>query len=278
MQLTRPAPRQLAARSSQLIQVFDGPEGVGSVGKASPATRLHGIADTTLRGLPYVGTVAASTGYIVAMVSPQEPGLRAKFNWDRVLRHELTHVVTLQQMHERIQNGEGWRSNSIVLSPNSTLTTGSISHIEFENNLKGPVTSTAPLSVLGQPFSVNGNTVLKGFADVTQLSLGQFLEVSGFVDTDSSIMAARVALDDTSPNPWRISGFITQVDLGASTATIGGPPGQPAYGRSFGSSVVRSRSLGVYIAWPHWQQKFTWAAYSLPQRGQNMDAPPPRVL
>lgn len=135
--------------------------------------------------------------------------------------------VTLQQMHERIAEGDGWRSDSVVVSPDSTLTSGSVSQIKFENNLKGPVTSTAPLSVLGQPFSVNGNTVLKGFTDVTQLSAGQYLEVSGLVDTDSSLMASRVALDDTSPNPWRISGFITQFNGGASTATIGGPPGQP---------------------------------------------------
>lgn len=135
--------------------------------------------------------------------------------------------VTLQQMHERIDDGGGWRSDSVVLSPDPTLTSGSISQIKFENNLKGPITSTAPLSVLGQPFSVNGNTVLKGFTDVAQLSVGQFLEVSGFVDTDSSLMAARVALDDTSPNPWRITGFLTQFDGASSTATIGGPPGQP---------------------------------------------------
>jgi len=134
--------------------------------------------------------------------------------------------ITLQQMHERIGDGGGWRSDSVVLSPDSTLTSGSVSQIKFENNLKGPVTSTAPLSVLGQPFSLNGNTVLKGFTDVSQLSVGQFLEISGFVDTDSSLIASRVARDDTSPNPWRITGFLTQFNGGSSTATIGGPPGQ----------------------------------------------------
>jgi hypothetical protein len=57
-------------------------------------------------------------------------------------------------------------------------------------------------------------------------------------------MAARVALDDTSPNPWRISGFITQVDLGASTATIGGPPGQPI---SFGGTSPTGCGAGPVI-------------------------------
>ncbi|MBN2021410.1 MAG: tetratricopeptide repeat protein [Pirellulales bacterium] len=49
---------------------------------------------TRMTGLPYVGTVAASSGRMVAMVSPGEgPPL----NWARVMRHELVHVVTLQQ-------------------------------------------------------------------------------------------------------------------------------------------------------------------------------------
>lgn len=136
--------------------------------------------------------------------------------------------VTLHEMHERINSAEGWRSNSVVLGPDATLSSGSVSHIEFENNLKGPITSAAPLSVLGQPFTVNGNTVLVGFTDVSQLAVGQFLEVSGFVDVDSSIVASRVARDDSSPNPWRISGFLTQFNGGASTATIGSPPGGQA--------------------------------------------------
>ncbi len=48
-------------------------------------------------GLPYLDTVAASTGYIVAMASPNDLGVSRQFNWARVLRHELVHVVTLQQ-------------------------------------------------------------------------------------------------------------------------------------------------------------------------------------
>ncbi len=46
-------------------------------------------------GLPWIGTVGACTGKVVAMVSPS--ALRNPFNWGRVLRHELTHAITLQQ-------------------------------------------------------------------------------------------------------------------------------------------------------------------------------------
>ncbi|MBN1908256.1 MAG: tetratricopeptide repeat protein [Pirellulales bacterium] len=50
-----------------------------------------------MTGLPYIGTVAASSGRIVAMASPNDPAVHNKFDWARVLRHELTHVITLQQ-------------------------------------------------------------------------------------------------------------------------------------------------------------------------------------
>lgn len=46
-------------------------------------------------GLPWLQTIGASTGTIVALTSPaatEEP-----YNWARVLRHEFVHVVTLQQ-------------------------------------------------------------------------------------------------------------------------------------------------------------------------------------
>lgn len=57
---------------------------------------------TRMVGLPYVGPVAASTGDIVVMVSPNDPMIGRKFNWAETLRHEMVHVVTLQQTGYRI--------------------------------------------------------------------------------------------------------------------------------------------------------------------------------
>jgi len=57
----------------------------------------HQLFSARMVGLPYIGTVAASTGYIVAMASPYDPEARRQMNWARVLTHELVHVVTLQQ-------------------------------------------------------------------------------------------------------------------------------------------------------------------------------------
>lgn len=53
-------------------------------------------------GLPYLGTVAASTGRVVAMVSPGERRPPRTAEWTRTLTHELVHVITLQQTHFNI--------------------------------------------------------------------------------------------------------------------------------------------------------------------------------
>jgi cellulose synthase operon protein C len=46
-------------------------------------------------GLPWVQTIGASTGMIVALASPT--ATEKPFNWARVLRHEFVHILTLQQ-------------------------------------------------------------------------------------------------------------------------------------------------------------------------------------
>jgi tetratricopeptide (TPR) repeat protein len=49
--------------------------------------------------LPDLHTIGASTGRIVAMVSPYGKEIRRPFNWARVLRHELVHIFNLEQTH-----------------------------------------------------------------------------------------------------------------------------------------------------------------------------------
>ena len=70
-----------------LVEIFNRAEGADG----------HQWFSTRLIGLPYVGTVAASTGRMVAMVSPNEPDIGKHYNWHRVMTHELVHVITLQQ-------------------------------------------------------------------------------------------------------------------------------------------------------------------------------------
>jgi tetratricopeptide (TPR) repeat protein len=60
----------------------------------------HGWFSARMVGLPYVGTVGACAGRVVAMQSPNDA--REPFNWARVLRHEFVHVVNLQQTNFNI--------------------------------------------------------------------------------------------------------------------------------------------------------------------------------
>ncbi|MEX0718558.1 MAG: tetratricopeptide repeat protein [Planctomycetaceae bacterium] len=46
-------------------------------------------------GLPWIQTIGASTGMMVAMASPT--AAEKPFNWARVLKHEFVHIITLQQ-------------------------------------------------------------------------------------------------------------------------------------------------------------------------------------
>ncbi|MCA9081185.1 MAG: tetratricopeptide repeat protein, partial [Planctomycetaceae bacterium] len=55
----------------------------------------HAWFSTRMSGLPWVQTIGASTGMIVALTSPQKT--QKKFNWARVLKHEFVHVLTLQK-------------------------------------------------------------------------------------------------------------------------------------------------------------------------------------
>jgi len=57
----------------------------------------HSWFSARLVGLPYLGTVAASTGRIVGMVSPGETQTHGNYAWARTLKHEMTHVFNLQQ-------------------------------------------------------------------------------------------------------------------------------------------------------------------------------------
>ena len=72
-----------------------------------PSHEQFGVRTT---GLPWIGTVGACTGNVIAMDVPRggESGgpnaadLMGNFDWARVLRHEYTHTVTLALTNNRI--------------------------------------------------------------------------------------------------------------------------------------------------------------------------------
>jgi predicted Zn-dependent protease len=61
-------------------------------------------------GLPWIGTVGACTGKVVAMASPR--GVEKPYNWARVLKHEVSHVITLQQTRFHIPH---WYTEALAV-------------------------------------------------------------------------------------------------------------------------------------------------------------------
>jgi tetratricopeptide (TPR) repeat protein len=58
-------------------------------------TRGHGWFSARMIGLPYIGTVGACAGQVVALASPGD--MDQPYNWARVVKHEFVHVLNLQQ-------------------------------------------------------------------------------------------------------------------------------------------------------------------------------------
>ncbi len=63
----------------------------------------HDRFSVRVAGDPYVGTVGASTGPVIALVTPREGrGTLGTYDWARVMRHEYVHTITLGATGNRI--------------------------------------------------------------------------------------------------------------------------------------------------------------------------------
>ncbi|MFO0893049.1 MAG: tetratricopeptide repeat protein [Isosphaeraceae bacterium] len=89
---------------------------VGRFGYAPPGkTRIeimknHQWFSGRTIGLPFIPTVGACTGKVVALASPR--ATRQAFNWARVLKHEVVHVITLQQTEFNIPH---WYTEALAV-------------------------------------------------------------------------------------------------------------------------------------------------------------------
>ncbi|TWT39582.1 tetratricopeptide repeat protein [Blastopirellula retiformator] len=74
-------------------------------------TSGHGWFSARMVGLPYIGTVGACAGKMLALASPT--AMPQKYNWGNVLRHEFVHVVNLQQTDFNIPH---WYTEAIAVT------------------------------------------------------------------------------------------------------------------------------------------------------------------
>lgn len=69
-----------------------------------------------ITGMPFIHTIAACTGPVIAIEVPREgpPSKHlGRFDWPRVIQHEYTHTITLAQSHNRIPH---WLTEAAAVS------------------------------------------------------------------------------------------------------------------------------------------------------------------
>jgi tetratricopeptide (TPR) repeat protein len=63
-------------------------------------------------GRPFIGTIGACTGRVIAMAAPRGRPPFGRFNWASVLRHEFTHTVTLAATNNHIPH---WMTEGLAV-------------------------------------------------------------------------------------------------------------------------------------------------------------------
>lgn len=91
----------------QIHQRVAGPEGIEHEPSRRTLIELmpdHASFAVRIAGMPRIHTIAASTGPVIAMESPQDaPGHTVgPYDWARVIQHEYAHTVTLSRTRNRI--------------------------------------------------------------------------------------------------------------------------------------------------------------------------------
>ncbi|WP_395377208.1 DUF5666 domain-containing protein [Marinicella sp. W31] len=111
------------------------------------------------------------------------------------------------------QGGTGYKIRYRVGSDvNDTITSGTLDSIDLINTHKGPLTSVDPLRVFNIDVLVTGNTFLDDLPAVDQLNVGDEVKISGFVDTNSSVLATRIEQPSDPLDEWKLSGYATNIN------------------------------------------------------------------
>ena len=124
--------------------------------------------------------------------------------------------------------GEGFATRvEIGEDVSSDFTSGTAVRIAVDNNVKGPVTSVDPLTVLGQNVVATGDTVLSDLTAISDLAVTDEVEVSGFSDDNNVIQATRIQRKAGGIAVWKLTGRVSNVtpggfDVGTQNVQLNG--------------------------------------------------------
>lgn len=114
-------------------------------------------------------------------------------------------------------------------SVNADGLTGTAREVVFNNDIEGVVTAVSTdnvhIGIMGQVIRVNALTVLHGFTQLSELALGNVVEVSGVRDAQNQLLASSIALKQAAYIPGstlELKGFVGQLDTQNKTFQLGG--------------------------------------------------------
>jgi len=104
-----------------------------------------------------------------------------------------------------------YASGSVSRAPAAAPAAAAAATVVFSYVVRGPVTSLAPLRVLGQEVGVNANTKSTGLpgGSFANLQIGDNVDVSGYVDTNNSLVASFVEFLPVPSPRWLLSGYVS---------------------------------------------------------------------
>lgn len=149
----------------------------------------HEWFSARLVGLPWVHTIAASTGMLVAMMSPTTAP--EDFNWARILRHEFTHVVTLQQTDFNIPH---WYTEALAVQSEGYPHPAEWNALLLD---RVPRRHLKDLSNLNQGFTRSRNREDWGFAYCQSVLYAEYLTERFGPDACSKLLFSYVKTPDT---------------------------------------------------------------------------------
>jgi hypothetical protein len=107
--------------------------------------------------------------------------------------------------------GAGYSAQVTIDNVDANTSSGDAANVNLRTLVRGPVSATDPLSVLSQPLVVTAETLLVDIPgdDLASITIGDMLEVSGFLDDNGAIAATRVALRTDPANDWKLFGQVS---------------------------------------------------------------------
>lgn len=95
---------------------------------------------------------------------------------------------------------------------NPTISQGTLETLELISDVKGPITSLNPLSVMDQEIFTTNDTRLINLNNTNELTLGSIVSISGAIDSiNNSLQLSRIQLHSSPISEWKLRGTVRNV-------------------------------------------------------------------